>query len=173
MNPGRLLQHPLTLSGVTRSRGQQGEAYHKGEALGGQGSVVGGTVPHTHFHQGVMGPQCAGISDLTDNPVGMVGLSTAEWLPRPPRPLTTHCSLPYCSALMYSLSTGLHSTLPTCTPSRTSSNRRPRFSPVMVSLVPPCRGPVSGDSCRKVEAGADTARSTVPGERRWWVGLQG
>lgn len=59
----------------------------------------------------------------------------------------------HCSALMYSLSTGLHSTLPTRTPSRTSSKRRPRFSPMIVSLVPPCRGPVSGDSCGETEGG--------------------
>lgn len=119
-----------------------------------------------------MGPQCTGISDLTDNPVGMVGLSTSNNVPRP-QALITHPSLPYCSALMYSLSTGLQSTLPTCTPSRTSSKRRPRFSPVMVSRVPPCRGPVSGDSCRKAEAVVDIARSTMPGGRRLWVGLQG
>lgn len=54
---------------------------------------------------------------------------------------------------MYSLSKGLHSTLPTRTPSRTSSKRRPRFSPKIVSLVPPCRGPVSGDSYGKTEDG--------------------
>lgn len=52
----------------------------------------------------------------------------------------------YCSALMYSLSMGMHITLPTRTPQRTSSNLRPRFSPVMVRRVPPCLGPVSGDS---------------------------
>lgn len=65
-----------------------------------------------------------------------------------PAPGCTHCS-----ALMYSLSTGLHSTLPTRTPSRTSSKRRPRFSPVMVSRVPPCRGPVSGESCGRQRLG--------------------
>ena len=132
--------------------GWVGQAYHKGEAFGRQGPVVGGAVPHANLHQGVMGPDGAGISDLTDDPVD-TGTSVAGGIWRaslPPCPLTGYT---HCSALMYSLSTGLHSTLPTRTPSRTSSNRSPRFSPVMVSRVPPCRGPVSGDSCREEEAG--------------------
>lgn len=45
-----------------------------------------GAVPHTHLHQGIMGPQCAGISNFTDNPVGMVGLSTSKNFPRSPKP---------------------------------------------------------------------------------------
>lgn len=61
-------------------------AYHKGEAFRGQRSVVEGAVPHTHLHQGIMGPQRAGISNLADNPVGTVGLSTSKKLPQPPSP---------------------------------------------------------------------------------------
>lgn len=53
----------------------------------------------------------------------------------------------YCSALMYWSSWGLQATLPMRTPVWMSLNCRPRFSPMMVSMVPPCLGPVSGDSC--------------------------
>lgn len=59
---------------------------------------------------------------------------------------TPHLQGTHCSALMYSLSMGMHITFPTRTPERTSSNFRPRFSPIMVKRVPPCRGPVSGNS---------------------------
>ena len=54
----------------------------------------------------------------------------------------------HCSALMYCSSTGLQATLPMRTPVWMSLNCRPRFSPVMVNMVPPCLGPVSGNSCR-------------------------
>lgn len=52
----------------------------------------------------------------------------------------------YCSALMYWSSWGLQVTLPIRTPVWMSLNCRPRFSPVMVNMVPPCLGPVSGNS---------------------------
>lgn len=55
----------------------------------------------------------------------------------------------YLSALMYSSSTGMQGTLPTRTPIWISLNCRPRFSPRMVTLVPPWRGPVSGNSWMK------------------------
>lgn len=130
-----------------------GGAYHKGEALGRQGPEAGGAVPHAHLHQGIMGPHSAGVTDLTHDPAGSQGGSVssgASGLQGPP----AHAGGTHCSALIYSLSMGLHSTLPTRTPSCTSSKRRPRFSPMMVSRVPPCRGPVSGDSCGEAEAQA-------------------
>lgn len=67
-----------------------GGAYHKGEAFGRQGPELGGTVPHAHLHQGVMGPHSAGISDLADDPVGHQGPQRAaatSWVSGPPHPL--------------------------------------------------------------------------------------
>ena len=58
---------------------------------------------------------------------------------------------PHRSALMYSPSIGWHGTLPTRTPFWMSWKTRPRFSPEIVSQVPPCLGPVSGDSWRERE----------------------
>ena len=55
-------------------------------------------------------------------------------------------SLTYLSALTYSSSTGTQGTLPSLTPIWMSLNCRPRFSPRMVTLVPPWRGPVSGNN---------------------------
>lgn len=109
-----------------------------------------------------MSSHCAGVPNLTDDPAGRQGASVgcgAQPGCRGASPARQGCT--HCSALMYSLSTGLHSTLPTRTPSRTSSKRRPRFSPVMVSRVPPCRGPVSGNSCG--EAGAGTPMQSAVG----------
>lgn len=57
----------------------------------------------------------------------------------------------HCSALIYSSSMGWQSTLPSRTPFWMSRKCRPRFSPMMVSRVPPCLGPVSGKSCEEVE----------------------
>lgn len=55
----------------------------------------------------------------------------------------------YLSALTYSSSTGTQGTLPSLTPIWMSLNCRPRFSPRMVTLVPPWRGPVSGNNWTK------------------------
>lgn len=55
-------------------------------------------------------------------------------------------SVAYLSALTYSSSTGTQGTLPSLTPIWMSLNCRPRFSPRMVTLVPPWRGPVSGNN---------------------------
>lgn len=52
----------------------------------------------------------------------------------------------HLSALTYSSSTGTQGTLPSLTPIWMSRNCRPRFSPRMVTLVPPWRGPVSGNN---------------------------
>lgn len=115
-------------------------AYHKGETLGRQGPVVGGAVPHAHLHQGVVSPHRAGVPDLTDDPAGTSRASASCGVQHRGRAFPAHRPSPrctHCSALMYSLSRGLHSTLPTRTPSRTSSKRSPRFSPMMVSRVPP------------------------------------
>lgn len=54
----------------------------------------------------------------------------------------------HLSALTYSSSTGTQGTLPSLTPIWMSRNCRPRFSPRMVTLVPPWRGPVSGNNWR-------------------------
>lgn len=64
---------PCTATPLATWEDGQGEAYHKGEALGGQGPVVGGAVSHTHLHQGVVSPHRAGIPDLADDPVGHPG----------------------------------------------------------------------------------------------------
>lgn len=130
---------------------ERGGTYHKGEALGRQGPELGGAVPHAHLHQGIVGPHSAGITNLAHDPAGNQGPQRAKGSSGS-QASPAHLGGTHCSALIYSLSTGLHSTLPTRTPSCTSSKRRPRFSPIMVSRVPPCRGPVSGDSCG--EAGA-------------------
>ena len=55
-------------------------------------------------------------------------------------------SLTYLSALTYSSSIGTQGTFPNLTPIWMSLNCRPRFSPQMVTLVPPWRGPVSGNN---------------------------
>lgn len=55
-------------------------------------------------------------------------------------------SMTYLSALTYSSSTGTQGTFPSLTPIWMSLNCRPRFSPRMVTLVPPWRGPVSGNN---------------------------
>lgn len=57
----------------------------------------------------------------------------------------------HLSALTYSSSTGTQGTLPSLTPIWMSRNCRPRFSPRMVTLVPPWRGPVSGNNWRTEE----------------------
>lgn len=62
-------------------------------------------------------------------------------------------SITHLSALTYSSSIGTQGTFPSRTPVIMSLNCRPRFSPVMVSLVPPCRGPVSGNSCQMRKIG--------------------
>lgn len=54
----------------------------------------------------------------------------------------------HLSALTYSSSTGTQGTLPSLTPIWMSRNCRPRFSPRMVTRVPPWRGPVSGNNWR-------------------------
>lgn len=77
-----------------------------------------------------------------------------HWLERPA----------YFSALTYSSSTGKQGTLPTLTPIWISLNCRPRFSPRMVTLVPPCRGPVSGDSWVK-----DREKINKPQRRNYYV----
>ena len=56
------------------------------------------------------------------------------------------CCLTYLSALTYSSSIGTQGTLPNQTPIWMSLNCRPRFSPRIVTLVPPWRGPVSGNN---------------------------
>lgn len=55
----------------------------------------------------------------------------------------------HLSALTYSSSMGTHGTFPSRTPVWMSLNCRPRFSPRMVTLVPPWRGPVSGNNWNK------------------------
>lgn len=59
-------------------------------------------------------------------------------------PLLCHTHPTYCSAGMYPSTSGLHSTPATLTWDAISRNSSPRFSPRMVTLVPPSRGPVTG-----------------------------
>ncbi len=56
----------------------------------------------------------------------------------------------YCSAGIYPSGTGIHSTSATFTWSLISLNSSPRFSPRIVTSVPPSRGPRSGVICRQV-----------------------
>lgn len=44
------------------------DAYHKGEALGRGGPVVGGAVPDAHFNPRIVDLAWAGISDFTHDP---------------------------------------------------------------------------------------------------------
>lgn len=55
----------------------------------------------------------------------------------------------YCSAGMYPSRTGRHSTSATFTFPSISSNVSPRFSPRIVTRVPPSRGPLRGVICTK------------------------
>lgn len=56
----------------------------------------------------------------------------------------------YCSAGIYPSGTGVHSTSATFTWSLISLNSSPRFSPRIVTSVPPSRGPRSGVIYRQV-----------------------
>lgn len=47
----------------------------------------------------------------------------------------------HCSATMYCSGRGVHCTPATCTPWAISEKSRPRFTPRMVTLVPPSGGP--------------------------------
>lgn len=76
--------------------------------------------------------------------------------------------LTYLSALTYSSSTGTQGTLPSLTPIWMSRNCRPRFSPKMVTLVPPWRGPVSGNNWtnKRMEDGGQNGRRRRERDRR-------
>ena len=52
--------------------------------------------------------------------------------------------VPYCSAVMYPSSRGVHCTPATSTLPSSSEKDRPRFRPWMVTSVPPSRGPATG-----------------------------
>lgn len=47
----------------------------------------------------------------------------------------------HCSATTYCSGSGVHGTPATCTPWAISEKSRPRFTPRMVTLVPPSGGP--------------------------------
>lgn len=60
--------------------------------------------------------------------------------------LPSYCCVTHRSALTYSSSIGMQGTLPNLTPIWMSLNCRPKFSPRIVTRVPPWRGPVSGNN---------------------------